>query len=275
MKLIARTLAVLALFGSALRADAAALILNEYNAVNDDGFLKDGAADPYFGRVLGNGGDWFELVVITDHLDVRGWSLDTAEGSPVTPDETLTLSQSALWSDLRSGTIITISELVPDDVSYDPAHGDWWINAQAADAASGALVTASNFKVTNQNWQLTIRDALGNVVFGPAGEGISPVSGIGGDEIWKLEANPSAAITPLSSSYKDGSSSTFGAPNRFNAGQDVQDFSALRSVVPEPALLAWLALALVGGRAKAALSEARKRRSTGRVPVRSPVRRAQ
>jgi PEP-CTERM motif-containing protein len=232
--------------GLSLRAEGAALLLNEYNAVDDTGFLKDNAADPYFGRVLGNGGDWFELVVISDHLDVRGWSLSTSEGNPVVPDQTLTLSQSSLWSDLRSGTIITVSELVPDDTSYDPIHGDWWINVQAADAASGLFITASNFKVTNQNWQLTIRDQNGAVVFGPAGEGISPVSGIGGDEIWKLEANPSAAVTPQSTSYKDGSSSTFGAPNRFNAGADVQDFSQLRSVVPEPGALALVLAALAG-----------------------------
>ena len=62
------------------------IILNEYNAVGNSDFLNSGnasvdsdggrASDSYFGRIMGNGGDWFELVVITDHLDMRNWKLD-------------------------------------------------------------------------------------------------------------------------------------------------------------------------------------------------------
>ena len=47
------------------------LLLNEYNAVSGSKFLGGGAAgdtangsDATFGRVAGNGGDWFELVVL-------------------------------------------------------------------------------------------------------------------------------------------------------------------------------------------------------------------
>lgn len=60
----------------------AALILNEYNAVRSDEFLNGGTAeadqdggqavDPAFApRAPGNGGDWFELVVVEDHLDLQ------------------------------------------------------------------------------------------------------------------------------------------------------------------------------------------------------------
>ena len=51
-------------------AVAAPVILNEYNAVDDTKWLdKNGLtastkSDTYFGRVAGNGGDWFELVVV-------------------------------------------------------------------------------------------------------------------------------------------------------------------------------------------------------------------
>jgi hypothetical protein len=215
----------------------ASVILNEYNAVNTDAYLGGGTAvadesggqagDSYFGRVLGNGGDWFELVVITDHLDMRGWMLDIYTDGVL--DETLTLTNHSIWSDLRSGTIITVSEDVPSDISYDPAGGDWWINVQANNDADGLYIEASNFPVSSSNWQLRIRNAAGTIVFGPAGEGVSPASGISGTEVFRLEDDPSASITPLSPDYDDASDlSTFGAPNQW--GQ--QSFGALRTVTP-------------------------------------------
>lgn len=200
------------------------VILNEYNAVNGNDYLNGGtasqdedggfASDSYFGRIQGNGGDWFELVVISDHLDMRGWNLEIWVGG--VHDETLDLTYHALWSDLRSGTIITVAEDVPDDVSYNPQAGDWWINVQADNSASGTYIRNSGFPVTNDDWQLTIRDANDSVIFGPAGEGISPSSGVNSREIFRLEANPAASITPDSAYYDDGNSlSTFGSPNKW------------------------------------------------------------
>lgn len=230
---------VLALAAIAPGAD---VILNEYNAVGGTDFLGGGnsavddaggrASDAYFGRVQGNGGDWFELVVVRDGLDLRGWQLDilasdSPAGMPVL-DETLDLTDHVIWSNLRSGTIITVSEDVPSDISYNPAGGDWWINVQANDDADGLYIEASSFPVSNNNWQLQIRNAAGTVVFGPAGEGVSPVSGVGGTEVFRLEADPGTSITPRSDDYDDGADfSTFGAPNRWGA----QDLSDLRTVV--------------------------------------------
>jgi len=221
---------------------AADVILNEYNAVDNGLYLNGGdasadadggrASDSYFGRVPANGGDWFELVVITDHLDMRNWQLDIYDAGAFS--ETLTLTNHSIWSDLRSGTIITVAEDVNSDVSYNPAAGDWWINVQANGDANGAYITASNFTVSKDNWQLRIRDANGTVKFGPAGEGVSPASGISGTEIFRLKADPTASITPASGDYGDGHDlSTFGAPNRW--GQ--QGFNQLRTVVAQPSTL--------------------------------------
>ena len=90
---------ILSFWGSAFGAD---IILNEYNAVSSTLFLNGGnasadsnggrASDSYFGRVQDNGGDWFELVVITDHLDMRNWKLDIYDNGLFT--ETLTLLDS-------------------------------------------------------------------------------------------------------------------------------------------------------------------------------------
>ena len=217
----------------------AAVILNEYNAVDTDEFLGGGtaaldengtrASDSYFGRILSNGGDWFELVVITDHLDMRNWKLviyvDGAE------DETLNLTNHSIWSDLRSGTIITVSEDVPSDISYNPAAGDWWINVRAKNGADGLYIEASNFSVSKSSWQLQIKNASGTVIFGPAGEvpdGDDDDIKISGTEIFRLETNPSAAVTPASADYDDGDNfSTFGSPNQWG----LQDLFQLRSVI--------------------------------------------
>ncbi len=212
---------------------AADVILNEYNAVDGTEFLGGGdsaadvkggrASDSYFGRMVGNGGDWFELVVIKDHLDMRRWKLDIYENKKL--DKTLNLTNHAIWSDLRCGTIITVAEDVASDISYNPAAGDWWINVQANDKGDGLYIDKASFKVSSKNWQLTIRNASGAVVFGPAGEGVSPLDGISGTNVFKLRTDPRASIKPDSNDYGDGSDlSTFGAPNRWGA----QDFNDLR-----------------------------------------------
>jgi hypothetical protein len=166
------------------------LILNEYNAVSSGNYLDEDTysealdkGDPFFaglglenGRIQGNGGNWFELVVIEDHLDIRNWELRWAEQGateglgriwtdpPTIEQGIITLSDAGVWSDLRSGTILTFSELEtigvdttvnagnknftdPDDAdgtfevtvnlatdaSYDPAGGDWWIHVSTLD----------------------------------------------------------------------------------------------------------------------------------------------
>ena len=110
----------------------------------------------------------------------------------------LTFTGDPILSDLRSGTIITISEDLPSDVSYDPAQGDWWINLRAGFSGDGLYISASSFDVSNRDTQITLFDVSFEVVFGPAGEGIKPGSGIGTDEVFKLEEDPGPSITPLS-----------------------------------------------------------------------------
>lgn len=241
-----RVLTVLALvFVMGPVALGADVILNEYNAVSRAEFLNGGtaeadedggrAADSYFGRIAGNGGNWFELVVVTDHLDMRNWKLDIYQGGAF--DETLDLTDHAIWSDLRSGTIITVSEDLPSDVSYNPAAGDWWINVQANDNGDGLYIEKSNFPVSADDWQLVIKDASNAVIFGPAGEGVSPASGVGGNEVFRLEGDPDSPVTADSPDYDDASdSSTFGAPNRWG----IQGFDELRNVTPAPASITLL-----------------------------------
>jgi hypothetical protein len=241
----AQALGLCAILLCGASAFSASVILNEYNAVDAGAFLGGGtavadeaggrAADSFFGRIPGNGGDWFELVVIADHLDMRNWKLDIYSNGLL--DETLDLTAHSLWSDIRSGTIITVSEDVPSDIGYNPAAGDWWINVQANDGADGLYIEASSFPVGSTNWQLRIRNAAGAVVFGPAGEGVSPASGVGGDEVFKLEANPTAATVAASPDYDGGKNlSTFGSPNQWG----MQNLNALRTIASAPSTLTLL-----------------------------------
>jgi hypothetical protein len=210
-------------------AVATRILVNEYNAVAVNRFLAGTGSDSFFGRVLGNGGDWFELVVVADHLDLRGFKVDVQDtGGPTFT--TLTFTNDSLLADLRSGTIVTVGETLPSDVSYNPSGGDWWIHLRSGNSGDGLFITAADFETSQQGTRLTVRDASGNVAFGPAGEGIQPLSGVGNDEVLKLEADPSSSITAYAN-YNDGSTSTFGSPNSWAGGTLVQDFGALRSVV--------------------------------------------
>lgn len=213
------------------------IVLNEYNAVDGDRYLGGGSAgdvangsDTFFGRVPGNGGDWFELVVLEDRLDLRGWTLQLRDGidDSAASRESLVFADRVELAAVEAGTIITISEDLPDDLSFAPWNDDWHINLQANDDDDGAFFTPQsqeNFATSNQNWQLTILNADGDLAFGAAGEGIGDLSGVNGTEIGELEVDPTTNVDRLVD-YGDGKSSTFGAPNVTN--EVPQDFSAIR-----------------------------------------------
>ena len=232
---------------------AASVILNEYNAVKDTGYLERGGTDSYFGRVLGNGGDWFELVVVED-VDMRDWSFVWANDDTEENTGTIFLSNDPFWQDMKAGTIITIIQSpAPSGMDTDETINhttDWWVNIcteeeQAHYNASERWLArvypssdTGHFKADNDAWILTIYDNRDNVVFGPAGEGIYVENnkGISSSEVFYLYEDPGSSIMP-NSIYDDGENSTFGAPNLSSKDPDegeepnieenhVQDFSA-------------------------------------------------
>jgi hypothetical protein len=297
-----RTLWALCLLATSPSA-LAGLMLNEMNAVGSTRWLGANtpggstAADATFGRVQGNGGNWIELVVTTDHLDVRDWELrwyenDAAANGSAVWDPTRTVvgqdaqgvikfSSDAFWSDLRQGTILTITENaslstinaasapvvlnLATDLSFNPLADDWHINVstlEEAGKANGLLTTVSNlttyvpgsFSAGNDNWELRVVDGLGNLQTPVVGEAYAGV-GVSSTEIFKAEGPSSPAsladwLAINAFSYNDGTSSTFGKPNAWSGGTITQDFSALRTAeVPEASslVLAGLAGALVVG----------------------------
>ncbi len=157
-----------------------------------------------WGRIEGNGGDWIELVVTEDHADLRGYTLywennDTLtlpspEGIGHTADDrgAIKFTQDAVWSDLRAGSIITISELdsvdeisdgfttgpaysnihdtghnydLSTDTSYDPFAGDWHMHFHLDESitnegsATQYFESESDIKVDNDDWRMAIFDA--------------------------------------------------------------------------------------------------------------------
>ena len=216
---------------------AQGLAVNEINSVAPDKFLNKGtleldadggqAGDETFGRILGNGGPWFELVVIDEMPDLRGWTLEI--WSEDVHAATLTLSQDILWTQLRAGSIVTVAVDVAEDVSYAPESEDWSINVRASESGSGTYISATSFPVSNSNWQVEIFDAHGESQFGLSGEGVAATGGVGSTEIYRLEEDPRAGIVATSLCYDDADTrSTFGLPNRWGTDR-VQNFEPLRN----------------------------------------------
>lgn len=228
---------------------APAVILNEYNAVADDRFLnggstfvdEDGGAaseDSHFGRVLGNGGNWFELVVTGDDgpgfANLRDWSIEVGEIAPsgkFINRSTVTLSDSETWSAVPHGTLLTFTErntaaggLDTDlnRVNQLASDGYAWSNVHIGTPGLVTVANPEEFRINSSSSAFLIRDASGTIIFGPAGEGIAPLEGVGNTDVFELKNDPSTLIAPIDESsdtalgYNDGSSgSTFGSPNLF------------------------------------------------------------
>lgn len=215
-------------------AGPVSLALNEFNAVGNGNYLGGGTVadvangtDATLGRVAGNGGDWVEFVVSQDALDIRGWTFEiwNDETGVLAKTASLTLSNDAVFSNLRSGSLLTISEDIADDVSYNPVVGDWHLNVQSNDALAGAYVTAgtqTSFAINNDDTQIAIFDAAGAPVQLRTGEGTVAAVSVSSSEVFKLEGEPSTGLAPDSVLYNDGTSSTWGLPNAFDAGAQNQ-----------------------------------------------------
>ena len=247
------------------------VILNEYNAVADDSFINarsdeegnpvDGNGNPttpgsdtHFNSVLGNGGPWFELVVLGNgtagsRLDMRGWTIELSErrGTPVT----LTLSDNAFWAEVMAGTILTFTERDSaaggldtslNRVNLRSTVGYAWSNIWAADPVlinQGASTAGRRLPISADDTRILIRTASGSIEFGPGGEDVvrnfadgtpQPI-GLNSREIFKLEQLDLLSPyrpDPYFGSYRDGSSSTFGAPNTWSSGSVVQSFAPFR-----------------------------------------------
>lgn len=253
---------------------APSVILNEYNAVAADKFLNGGDAatdsdgppasvDTHFGRVMGNGGQWFELVVVGDGgagmVDMRGWTIQVGTGrAGFAVNDRIVLSNHADWSAVPSGTILTFTAQNTAQGGLDTGwairdrrttHGDVWTNIWLGDTTytdwtspavngydiAGGAVTGVD--ISHQNTQFRILNAAEKIVFGPCGEGVAPVAGVSDTEVFELEDHPSPSVSPFIAAtdttpgYDDGASgSTFGFPNEWQ--HDVGGVTTTQNFTP-------------------------------------------
>ena len=71
------------------------------------------ASASQLGHIQGNGGDWFEIVITEEGLDLRGYQLEILDDGAIVPDVTLVISQDPLFASLRAGTILTSRKTRP------------------------------------------------------------------------------------------------------------------------------------------------------------------
>lgn len=207
------------------------LVLNEYNAVAGGSELLAGQGP------VGNGGDWFEFLVVEDNLDIRGWTIEIYDrkGSQdqLRNSSSLTFANRPELSALAAGTILVLSEENADDLSFD-GNSDWTINLQVTNDANGVFFEAAGdeqvFNSTRSGNAVILRDAAGELVAPLAGETEAwddANGGVNGQEVMNLCVNPSTAahIDPVADYRDNASISTQGAPNqcRYTVLQDPAD----------------------------------------------------
>jgi len=209
------------------------VLLNEYDAVKYNEYLRDNGYDTQFGRIEGNGGSWLEIVTLRDNLDLRGAELKIKRGSAKV--YRATLPNITALSNLRSGTILTISDTVPTNLSYnpfDPCNSDWTININSNDLTT----IEGKFKTNQIKNIISLKSGSGDIIIMPdSGEGVT-ANNIGRTEVFKLKKDPSFDIEPTNTTYYGDDNnqqalSTFGTPNHWkdsNGNLIEQNLTAIR-----------------------------------------------
>ncbi len=210
-----KTVSLLLLTSQLSYASYHTVVLNEYNAVSSNNFLKSNGTDSYFGRVAGNGGSWMELVVTSTHLNLQNASLTIKEdGNQIF---SANIPQFLPLASLRKGTMITISN-EPTDMSYfpfNPDSGDWKLNINIDDLYN----RVGTFKLDSNNSDITILSEDGTKTrLSTSGEGVGDDI-IDNQEVYKLKTNPTKHISPNNQHYGDDNNgeaiSTFGSENQW------------------------------------------------------------
>ncbi|MGC6427096.1 MAG: lamin tail domain-containing protein [Akkermansiaceae bacterium] len=244
-------------------AQSSPIILNEYNAVNEDFFL-DGAdedevgapADANLGQILGNGGEWMEFVVTGDGgptVDLRGYTIQIKGENG---QHELSLSDHVALSAVIPGTILTLSANYPTHLNQESqlsAGGNnsfiwsniWFYDPILIDQNGSSF--APDPVINDLNTRVRILDASDTVIYGPSGEAVAGIDtnnsgspdtlvAITDTEVFKLEQNPTSTINPVFGIYNDGSSSTYGAPNTWSGGAQSQSFASFSATNSPPRL---------------------------------------
>ena len=176
--------------------------------------------DLRLGRIEGNGGDWFELVVrgtgFGTTLDMRGWKIQVSQvtgGARLT--DTITLSQDNFWAAVPAGMILTFTEDNLAEGGYDTALNadnrlssakySWsniWLGDSAliasvsGDSIAGIGTTTSGINISGDDTHFAVLNATNGYEFGPVGEGTWRYPEVNSTSNFYLSIDPSGVIDP-------------------------------------------------------------------------------
>ncbi|MDC0280567.1 hypothetical protein OAL03_03325, partial [Akkermansiaceae bacterium] len=176
------------------------------------------------------------------------WTIEVGKIAPsgkFVASTTVVLSDAATWSSVSHGTLLTFIERNSiaggldteiNRVNKITTAGYAWTNIHLGTPGFITGTNLDDIRINSSNTAFILKDSTGTIIFGPAGEGIAPLDGVGNSEILELENDASSEVSPIDDAsetilgYDDGSSgSTFGSPNLFAPlGSEVdqaQDFT--------------------------------------------------
>lgn len=112
-------------------------------------------------------GEWTELIVVEDFVDMRGWKIrDNSDSESWRPG--VTFKNIDLWRNLRKGTIIVINHRY-SGLNLDSDPSDGYIEVTAADPTffdiPADFESSGSLSINQQNDMIQLLDASGNNVF--------------------------------------------------------------------------------------------------------------
>ncbi|MBE0646130.1 MAG: T9SS type A sorting domain-containing protein [Bacteroidetes bacterium] len=138
---------------------------------NDPPPMPSVIVNEYF-NAYGNLGtdEGVELFVVSDGLDMRGWSLADATSGGTYPYGVVTFSNDPLWSNLQAGTIIVIGGIYSVPIQdLDASDGLLLVQAPANGNSNQYFTHSSNaISIAGSSDGIAIRDAAANFVHGLA-----------------------------------------------------------------------------------------------------------
>ncbi|MFH2004252.1 MAG: hypothetical protein ABIK27_05895, partial [Bacteroidota bacterium] len=104
--------------------------------------------------------EWIELLVVQDGLDIRGWDLRdfSSTGGPQAP---LVFSSNSLWSNLKSGTLIVITQVTTHIEDFDAS--DYVVTIKTSNST---YFSGNPFNIAGASDAIQIRNASQTHIFG-------------------------------------------------------------------------------------------------------------
>ena len=134
------------------------------------GYSQQAVVSSYF-NASSYSDEWTELIVVTDNLDMRGWTLGDNNATQTAWMTPITFNNIPFWANVRAGTIIVvwhrINNSVPAPNPSDLLPGDGYLEVAANDPAfftGGDFAGNSTLNISGSGDILHLKDAGGNQI---------------------------------------------------------------------------------------------------------------